>query len=98
MTARAAALMQVFGTDIYAGFVPMFPTDLQGWNSRPQVFRDIIPKERPSIVIDVGVWKGARPYSWQTLCAKMKSTAPWSPSTRSLAALSIGIDGHRYSI
>jgi hypothetical protein len=48
----------IHGTDIYAGFVPMFGLDLQGWNSDHPVFRDAIASSRPAVVIDVGVWKG----------------------------------------
>jgi hypothetical protein len=46
------------GTDIYAGFVPTFAVDRQSWSSEYQAFDDIIGEVRPSIVIDVGVWKG----------------------------------------
>jgi len=60
MTRRATDLMQrIHGTDIYAGFVPTFPIDLQGWNSEDPAFGAIIVKWRPTVVIDVGVWKGA---------------------------------------
>jgi len=56
----AARLMEVLhGSNIYAGFSPMFPLDLQGWNSQHPIFRDAIAQLRPSIIIDAGVWKGA---------------------------------------
>jgi hypothetical protein len=51
-------MRRIHGTDIYAGFVPTFATDLQGWNSDHPVFRRIITEIRPQIIIDVGVWKG----------------------------------------
>nr|WP_294502585.1 class I SAM-dependent methyltransferase [uncultured Rhodopila sp.] len=44
--------------DIYAGFVPTFALDLQGWNSQDPSFERIIAEIRPIVVIDVGVWKG----------------------------------------
>jgi hypothetical protein len=55
-----AELMQrLHGTNVYAGFVPTFATDTQGWNSEHQAFADIIALTKPKVVIDVGVWKGA---------------------------------------
>ncbi|WP_428485371.1 class I SAM-dependent methyltransferase [Rhodopila sp.] len=50
---------RIHGTDIYAGFVPTFAEDRQGWNSEHAAFDEIIRKVRPSVAIDVGVWKGA---------------------------------------
>jgi SAM-dependent methyltransferase len=38
--------------------VATFPDDRQGWNSQHPSFEEIIRKLRPSVVIDVGVWKG----------------------------------------
>jgi hypothetical protein len=52
-------MLSLHGTDIYAGFVPVFAEDLQGWNSLHPAFEDIIVRRRPAVVIDVGVWKGA---------------------------------------
>ncbi|WP_428488209.1 CmcI family methyltransferase [Rhodopila sp.] len=46
------------GTDIYAGFVPTFAEDRQGWNSQHPAFDCIVAEVRPSVIIDVGVWKG----------------------------------------
>ena len=59
-TTRAADVMQkLHGADIYAGFVPTFALDLQGWNSTSPVFEEIVAETRPGIIVDVGVWKGA---------------------------------------
>jgi hypothetical protein len=52
-------MKRLHGTDIYAGFVPTFPEDLQGWNSHHPVFIRAISELKPAVVIDVGVWKGA---------------------------------------
>lgn len=59
MTKAADLMHTIHGTDIYAGFVPTFPLDLQGWNSDHPAFHEIMWRDRPEIVIDVGVWKGA---------------------------------------
>jgi SAM-dependent methyltransferase len=64
-------MQRIHGSDVYAGFVPMFPEDRQGWNSQHPVFDQIIRAVRPGIVVDVGVWKGA---STIYLAELMKST------------------------
>ena len=51
-------MRRIHGTDIYAGFTPTFADDRQGWNSEHPAFEEIIRVARPSLVIDVGVWKG----------------------------------------
>lgn len=49
---------KLFATDVYAGFTPSLPEDLQGWNSQhPALERELLAR-RPRVVIDVGVWKG----------------------------------------
>ena len=59
MTAKTFEVMQaIHGTDVFANYGSFLPLDLQGWNSGHKAFRDIITKNRPSVVIDVGVWKG----------------------------------------
>ncbi len=52
-------MRRIHGTDIYSGFTPTFAEDRQGWNSTHASFDEIIRGLRPSVVIDVGVWKGA---------------------------------------
>jgi SAM-dependent methyltransferase len=49
---------RIHGMDIYAGFVPTFAEDRQGWHSGHKAFDDIVAEVRPSVVVDVGVWKG----------------------------------------
>lgn len=43
--------------DPYAG-APSHPLDLQGWNGDLPIFRRLIEEVRPSLVIEVGTWKG----------------------------------------
>ena len=52
-------MRRIHGDDIYAGFVPTFAPDPQGWNSQHPAFEAIIAHARPHIIIDVGAWKGA---------------------------------------
>ncbi len=59
MLVHAEIMRLIHGTNVFAGFVPNFPDDRQGWNSQHASFEEIIGGSRPNIVIDVGVWKGA---------------------------------------
>jgi Methyltransferase domain len=56
---HADIMRRIHGTDVYSGFVPTFAEDRQGWNSEHGSFQEIIRGLRPSVVIDVGAWKGA---------------------------------------
>jgi cephalosporin hydroxylase len=55
---HAEIMRRIHGTDVYAGFVPTFAEDRQGWNSQHTSFEEIISGLRPGVVIDVGAWKG----------------------------------------
>jgi hypothetical protein len=55
----AELMRRIHGTNIYSGFAPTFAEDRQGWNSEHTSFDEIIGGLRPSVVIDVGTWKGA---------------------------------------
>lgn len=52
-------MRRLHGVNIYNGFAPTFPEDRQGWNSEHPAFDEIIRGDRPAIIVDVGVWKGA---------------------------------------
>jgi predicted O-methyltransferase YrrM len=56
---QAEIMNRIHGTNIYIGFVPTFAEDRQGWNSEHTSLEEIIRGLRPSVVIDVGAWKGA---------------------------------------
>lgn len=56
---QADIMRRIHGINIYTGFVPTFAEDRQGWNSEHASFNEIIRGLRPSVVIDVGAWKGA---------------------------------------
>lgn len=44
---------------IYAGIsnLPLTP-DITGWNSDGYIFADVIDKVRPTVIVEVGTWKG----------------------------------------
>jgi tRNA G46 methylase TrmB len=65
MSAKTVEVMQaIHGTDVFANHGSLLPLDLQGWNSGHQAFRDIITKNHPAVVIDVGCGKGVRRFFW----------------------------------
>jgi hypothetical protein len=48
------------GRDPFSNFpAHLFEFDLQGWGSQHSYLKDTITELRPSIVVEVGVWKGA---------------------------------------
>ena len=44
--------------DIYNNFFPL-PEDSRGWNSCSDIFKNLIIKTNPSVIVEVGTWKGA---------------------------------------
>lgn len=41
------------------GCPPGFPPDIQGWHSDHDFFRQAVAETKPSVIIEVGTWKGA---------------------------------------
>lgn len=54
-------LMQaIHGENIYDGFDHRkYPSDLRGWGGDSPVFGELVREVRPSLIIEVGSWKGA---------------------------------------
>ena len=50
--------MNNIGTDVYDSFVPTHPLDLQGWVGNQTIFEKLIDQQKPSVIIEVGTWKG----------------------------------------
>jgi hypothetical protein len=71
-TLAPEALMQALhGTDVYEGFdFTRFPCDLQGWGGDSPAFAQLIKEVRPSLVIEVGTWKGASAVSMADAAAR----------------------------
>ena len=59
LTLAAAIMHKLYGGNMYSDVGVDMPEDLQGWNSRHPVLAKIVADKRPSIIVDVGVWKGA---------------------------------------
>jgi len=51
-------MLRLHGANVYAGFVPTFAEDLQGWNSEAAIFAELVSQGRYRTIVDVGVWKG----------------------------------------
>lgn len=58
--ADPAGLMRLLHrVDPYEGFAwGEYPDDVHGWGSRSPAFADLIREERPSLIVEVGTWKG----------------------------------------
>lgn len=50
--------MNEIGKNVYEGFVPTHPLDLQGWTINADIFERLIVQQRPNIILEVGTWKG----------------------------------------
>lgn len=57
---------------IYAGIENTgLGVDLQGWNSNTPIFRELIAKTRPKLIVEVGAWKGASTVHMAGICKEM---------------------------
>lgn len=58
------------GLDPFDGFPPhLYEVDLQGWGSNHRYLTQAVAEIRPTIIVEVGVWKGA---STATMAKKLK--------------------------
>jgi predicted O-methyltransferase YrrM len=81
MTAKAEQINQLLlGLNPYEGF----PTDQfaadegerpEGWGARHWVFEEILRASRPSLIIEVGSWKGASAVQMALLCKDLQLDA-----------------------
>jgi SAM-dependent methyltransferase len=55
---HAEIMHAIHGVNVFAGYIPMFAEDSRGWNSEHASFDQAVASIRPTVVIDVGVWKG----------------------------------------
>ncbi|MGH6953930.1 MAG: class I SAM-dependent methyltransferase [Alphaproteobacteria bacterium] len=53
-------IARIHGVSPYEGFdASAHPLDVQGWVGRESVFERLIEEVRPSVIVEVGTWKGA---------------------------------------
>ena len=74
--------MNTFGGNIYEGIEPSGIQEVPGWNSRRQVFSDLIREVRPTTIIEVGTWLGASAIHMALHCQKTNlQTKIWCVDT-----------------
>lgn len=61
----------LFAEDPYAALEKVFPPDLQGWDSQNPIFERVIGEVRPSVIVEVGTWKGASAIHMATVCKRL---------------------------
>ena len=62
------------GDDPYKGFpARRFRPDLQGWNATHAFLTETLVENKPSVVVEVGVWKGASVLTMAAQLKEMKS-------------------------
>lgn len=62
---------QIFGHDPYEGFdLSLAEPDLQGWGSEHPLFDFVIETLKPSLLVEVGTWKGASAIYMADKCLK----------------------------
>lgn len=61
----------LYDEDPYADLPFSFPPDLQGWDSKHPIFGELIGELRPSLIVEVGTWKGASAVHMAKLCRKL---------------------------
>ena len=49
--------MNKIGDNIYEGLA-LLSEDIRGWNGNEPIFERLIRKTMPSVIIEVGTWKG----------------------------------------
>ena len=60
----------IHGSDVYEGFdFQRYPSDLQGWGGESPAFGELVGEIRPSLIIEVGTWKGASAVSMANAAA-----------------------------
>ena len=50
--------MNEIGINVYDEFIPTHSLDLHGWMANIEIFENLITKQKPSVIIEVGTWKG----------------------------------------
>lgn len=58
-------------TDPYAELQHAYPQDMQGWGSKDPIFRRMITKHRPRLIVEVGTWKGASAIHMAGICQEI---------------------------
>ena len=60
-------LTKIYPEDIYRDFVPM-PESITGWGGDAPIFKALIQKVKPKVIIEVGSWKGQSTITMAEAC------------------------------
>jgi len=70
-------LFKFFDQSPYENFPYLdYPRDLQGWGSEAEVFKRLIEQVKPSLILEVGTWKGASAIHMVNLLKAQNIVAP----------------------
>ena len=62
----------IHGLDVYKGLdFGRYPCDLKGWGGDSPAFAELVAEVRPSLIIEVGTWKGASAISMAEAAAHL---------------------------
>jgi hypothetical protein len=50
--------MNEIGKDVYENFTPVYSKDDSGWNGDKHSIKEFVKNIKPSVIIEVGTWKG----------------------------------------
>jgi predicted O-methyltransferase YrrM len=62
--------MNLLNNNIYDNLF-LLPEDLDGWNGNSEVFGDLIRETLPSVIVEVGSWKGQSSINMARTCKKL---------------------------
>jgi hypothetical protein len=63
--------MNKIGDNVFDGIQPSGVANVQGWNSYQPLFRELIKKTRPAVIIEVGTWLGASAIHMAKICREL---------------------------
>jgi hypothetical protein len=63
--------MNKIGDKVFEGIQPSGVASVQGWNSHQPLFRELIEKTRPAVIIEVGTWLGASAIHMAGICREL---------------------------
>jgi hypothetical protein len=61
----------LFKNDIYRDFVPL-PESITGWGGKNPIFETLINQVKPSLIVEIGSWKGQSAITMAETCQKLQ--------------------------
>jgi hypothetical protein len=63
--------MNKIGDKVFEGIQPSGVANVSGWNSDQPLFRELIEKTQPTVIIEVGTWLGASAIHMAKICREL---------------------------